>query len=281
MERRYYFRKSTDLMWVILKYFVLIQFAISCIIPFAWVAVSSLKTDKEIYGNSFGLPKQPVWNNYIEAAKGSHIGSGLINSLFYTILSVILLLLISSMAAYVLARVRPHRGLINFYTLGIMIPIHAIIVPLLIILRNAGLVNTRSGMILAYTASEISFSVFILVSFMKGIPKEIEEAARIDGCSQTRSFFKIVLPLCKPALATVATFAFVNIWNDLLMSMVLISTPQLQTLSLACFNLRGQYVQHYGLISAGLIMTILPVVIVYFLFQEQLVKGLTAGAVKS
>ena len=281
MNRNTISHKPKYTLGTIVKYFVLIQFALTCIIPFGLVAVSSLKTDQEIYGNSFGLPEKLMWSNYAEAAKGANIGTGLLNSLFYSTASVALLMLISAMAAYVIARVLPKRGLYNFYTLGIMIPIHAVIIPLLIILRFAGLVNTRSGVILTYTASEISFSVFILVSFMKGLPKEIEEAARIDGCSRTRTFFSIVLPLCKPGLATVAIFAFVNIWNDLLISMVLIPTPKLQTLNLSCFNLRGQYVQHYGLICAGLMLVIIPVVIVYFIFQEQLVKGLTAGAVKS
>ena len=281
MNRNTISNKPKYTLGTIVKYFVLIQFALTCIIHFGWVAVSSLKTDQEIYGNSFGLPEKLMWSNYAEAAKGANIGTGLLNSLFYSTASVVLLMLISAMAAYVIARVLPKRGLYNFYTLGIMIPIHAVIIPLLIILRFAGLVNTRLGVILTYTASEISFSVFILVSFMKGLPKEIEEAARLDGCSRTRTFFSIVLPLCKPGLATVATFAFVNIWNDLLISMVLIPTPKLQTLNLSCFNLRGQYVQHYGLICAGLMLVIIPVVIVYFIFQEQLVKGLTAGAVKS
>ena len=261
MNRNTISHKPKYTLGTIVKYFVLIQFALTCIIPFGWVAVSSLKTDQEIYGNSFGLPEKLMWSNYAEAAKGANIGTGLLNSLFYSTASVALLMLISAMAAYVIARVLPKRGLYNFYTLGIMIPIHAVIIPLLIILRFAGLVNTRSGVILAYTASEISFSVFILVSFMKGLPKEIEEAARIDGCSRTRTFFSIVLPLCKPGLATVAIFAFVNIWNDLLISMVLIPTPKLQTLNLSCFNLRGQYVQHYGLICAGLMLVIIPVVI--------------------
>ena len=123
--------------------------------------------------------------------------------------------------------------------------------------------------------------MMFLMAGIKNIDSSVYEAARIDGCSRTRTFFSIVLPLCKPGLATVAIFAFVNIWNDLLISMVLIPTPKLQTLNLSCFNLRGQYVQHYGLICAGLMLVIIPVVIVYFIFQEQLVKGLTAGAVKS
>jgi sugar permease (fragment) len=185
------------------------------------------------------------------------------------------------MASYILARVWTSKILYNFFTLGIMIPIHAVIIPMLMILRRLGLVNTRLGIILAYTVAELSFSIFILVAFMKTIPREIEEAAQIDGSSRLRTFFQIILPISKPGLATIGTFAFINSWNDLLLALVITSGPKLSTLNLACFNLRGLYVQHYGLITAGLMIMMIPVIVIYIFFQEQLVKGITAGAVKS
>jgi len=157
-----------------------------------------------------------------------------------------------------------------------MIPIHAVIIPMLMILRRLGLVNTRLGIILAYTVAELSFSIFILVAFMKTIPREIEEAAQIDGSSRLRTFFQIILPISKPGLATIGTFAFINSWNDLLLALVITSGPKLSTLNLACFNLRGLYVQHYGLITAGLMIMMIPVIVIYIFFQEQLVKGITA-----
>ena len=116
---------------------------------------------------------------------------------------------------------------------------------------------------------------------MKTIPSEMEEAATIDGSGRFRTFFQIILPMAKPGLATIGTFAFINSWNDLLLALVMIAGPQLKTINLACYNLRGQYIQNYGLITAGLVMMIVPVVVIYILFQEQVVKGITAGAVKS
>lgn len=264
-----------------LKYLALTLAGFSCILPFVWVALSSVKPDREIYSNSFGLPKVWVWSNYKDAWKGAQVATSFLNSIFYSFTSVALLILVAAMASYILARVWTSKILYNFFALGIMIPIHAVIIPMLMILRRLGLVNTRLGIILAYTVAELSFSIFILVAFMKTIPKEIEEAAQIDGSSRLRTFFQIILPISKPGLATIGTFAFINSWNDLLLALVITSGPKLSTLNLACFNLRGLYVQHYGLITAGLMIMMIPVIVIYIFFQEQLVKGITAGAVKS
>jgi sugar permease (fragment) len=265
----------------VFKYFILISATITCLIPFLWVVLSSVKSDSEVYGNSFGLPKEWIWSNYVEAWKGAQVAVSFFNSLFYSFASVALLILVAAMASYIIARVWTNKLLYNFFAIGIMIPIHAIIIPMLIIFRKLVLVNTRPGIIIAYTVAELSFSIFVLVAFMKTIPREIEEAAQIDGSSKIRTFFQIIMPISKPGLATIGTFAFINSWNDLLLALVLTSSPMLKTLNLACFNLRGLYVQRYGLISAGLMIMIIPVVIIYIIFQEQVVKGITAGAVKS
>ena len=252
-----------------LKYLALTLAGFSCILPFVWVALSSVKPDREIYSNSFGLPKVWVWSNYKDAWKGAQVATSFLNSIFYSFTSVALLILVAAMASYILARVWTGKILYNFFALGIMIPIHAVIIPMLMILRRLGLVNTRLGIILAYTVAELSFSIFILVAFMKTIPKEIEEAAQIDGSSRLRTFFQIILPISKPGLATIGTFAFINSWNDLLLALVITSGPKLSTLNLACFNLRGLYVQHYGLITAGLMIMMIPVIVIYIFFQEQ------------
>ncbi|MBF1000587.1 MAG: carbohydrate ABC transporter permease [Lachnospiraceae bacterium] len=267
--------------WSPLKYLVLIFAAGLCLIPFIWVALSSVKEDGEIYSNSFGLPQVWVWKNYSDAWKGAQVALSFMNSIAYSFVAVGTLILISSMAAYILARVWKSQRMYNFFALGIMIPVHAIIIPLLMIYRRLGMVNTRPGITVAYIVSELSFSIFILVAFMQTLPRELEEAAQIDGSSRSGTFFKIILPISKPGVATIGVFAFVNSWNDLLLALVLTSSPELKTLNLACFNLRGMYVQHYGLITAGLMIMIIPVIVIYIAFQEQMVKGMTAGAVKS
>lgn len=264
----------------VLKYAVLIAFALTTLYPFIWVAISSLKTDNEVFGNAFGLPAQWMFSNYVDAWVGAMVGRSLFNSLIYSFASVTLVLLVASMASYVLARVRPNKWMYLFFTLGIMVPIHSVIIPLLIIIRSIGMVNTRQGIILAYVVSYLSFSIYILVSFMRTLPREIEDAAAIDGCGRTRTFFSIILPMIKPGLATVGTFGFIHSWNDLLLALVITVSPHLQTLNLATYNLRARYIQHYALICAGLMLLIIPVTIIYVLLQEQIVRGITAGALK-
>lgn len=264
----------------LVRYGVLIAFALTTLYPFIWVAISSLKTDNEVFGNAFGLPSEWMFSNYVDAWAGALVGQSLLNSIIYSSVSTILILLFASMAAYVLARVRPNKWLYLFFTLGIMVPLHSIIIPLLIFIRALDIINTRQGIILAYVVSNLSFSIYILVAFMRTLPQEIEDAATIDGCGRSRIFFSIILPIVKPALATVGIFAFINSWNDLLLALVITVSPHLQTLNLASYNLRARYIQHYALICAGLMLLIIPVTIIYVLMQEQIVRGMTAGAVK-
>ena len=138
----------------------------------------------------------------------------------------------------------------------------------------------NSGLIILYAVSNLSLAIFILVGFMKSIPKEIEEAAELDGCSLPRTFFQIVFPLCRPGISTVATLAFLNCWNEYLFAYVFISSSPLKTITQGIYALKGTYNTNYGLLTAGLVMEIVPVVIAYIFFQEQVVAGMTAGAVK-
>ncbi len=262
------------------KYSVLILYAITTILPFLWVVLSSVKTHSEVIGNPFKLPSEIVLNNFVLAWKGAQVPNALLNSTIYACVSVVLVVLVTSMAAYIIARIRPSKSIYLFYTLGIMVPIHAVIIPFVLIIRSFGLINSRPGIILAYVTANISFSFFILVSFMKTLPKDLEDAAMIDGCSRTRTFFNIILPISKPGLATVATFAFMHCWNDFLLALIITVSPALRSLNVACYNLRAQYLQRYGLIAAGIVILMIPVIIMYVLFQEQVIKGLTAGAIK-
>lgn len=263
-----------------IKYIVLILVSLTTIYPFVWVVLSSLKTDNEIYSNPFGFPAKLMFSNYKEAWVGVQIGKSFFNSLMYSTSTVIVVVLVASMAAYVLARVWPSRSLYFYFTIGIMIPIHSVIVPLLISISNLGLINTRPGIILAYSVNSLSFSIFVLVAFMRTLPNDIEDAAMIDGCRRTRMFFTIILPIAKPGLATIGMFAFLDSWNDMLLALIIVVGPNLRSLCVSCFNLRAQYIQRYSLITAGLVLLIIPVTVIYSLFQDQVIKGMTAGAVK-
>ena len=263
-----------------LKYIVLALFSISTLYPFFWVIISAFKNNNEIYGRPFNLPSSWAFHNFHKAWIGARVDISLLNSLIYSFLSVALILLISSMTAYVLTRYTKTKILFTYFILGIMIPIHSIIIPEFFVIKTMGLYNSRFGLILVYIAGNISIRIFILSGFMKGIPKALEDASFIDGCSKAKTFFLIILPILKPALATVGILVFLNCWNDLLMALLFLSRPDFRTLNLACYNLRAEFQEDYGLISAGLVILIIPVTVIYIMFQEQVIKGLTAGAVK-
>jgi ABC-type glycerol-3-phosphate transport system permease component len=265
---------------VVAKYIVLSLFAVSTVYPFVWVMLSSFKTESEIYGNPFMLPHSWNLNNYRVAWQGVNVLRSFTNSVVYCTVALVVILLVSSLAAYILARVRPNKWLYVYFSLGMMIPLQAVIIPLNIIFRNLHIVNTPAGLIVAYIISNLSFSIFILVAFMRGLPFEIEESAAIDGCSRIRIFFQIVLPISKGGLATAAILAFISCWNDLLLPLTITSNPLYMTLNLAVYNLRAQYVSNYGTITAGIMLLTVPAFIVYILFQEQIIKGMAAGAIK-
>ena len=263
-----------------LIYIILILYALTTIYPFIWIILTSLKSASEVYANPFGLPRIWEFGNYKQALLGGNLLPSFLNSIFYSIIATAIVILLSSMTAYILVRVYTKFIFYLYFTLGIMIPIPAIIIPLFIIIKKLGLHNTRTGIILIYVVINLSFSIFILVSFMRNIPVELEEAARIDGASLGRIFFNIILPIMRPGLATVGTFTFLFCWNDFLIALVMAASPQLKTINLAVYNLRGMYSSDFGLISAGVSWLVIPVMIMYVIFQEQVVKGLTAGAVK-
>ena len=160
-----------------------------------------------------------------------------------------------------------------------MIPINAIIIPFILIFRSVGILNTRVGIILAFIVTNLAFSIFILVPFMEGLPDELEDAARIDGCNRFQTFVKIMLPLSKAGLATVGTFVLINCWNDLFLSLLIVSKQNLITLNQVCYNMKSQYAADYGLITATVMIMVIPVIVCYALFQKQIVKGMTAGSV--
>lgn len=262
------------------KYIFLLLVSVISLYPFVWVLITSLKDNNDIYGNSFGLPRVFRWENYSEAWKGASAGRSFFNSLFVCMITLVILAVITSMGSYILTRVAKSKLLSTYFSLGLMIPIHALLIPSVLIFKYLKLTDNLFSLILVYTAVNISFSMFIMNGFLKSIPKDIDEAATIDGCGKARVFFQILLPIAKPGLATVATLAFLNCWNDLLLGLVVISTPAKRTLSVAISVLKGSYLTQYGLLCAGFAISIAPVVIMYLLFQKQVIAGMTAGAVK-
>ena len=261
-------------------YIFLILYSMLSLVPFVWSIISSLKDNDDILIHPLALPK--IWkiNNYPQAWTEALFKIYTVNTALYSIISTAAILLFSAMAAYIIARIKPNLTLYMYFTFGIMIPIHTILLPTFLMLRALHLFNTRLGLILVYIAFNLSISIFILVGFMKGLPKELEEAALIDGCSRVRTFFEIIFPLSKPGLATIGILAFLNTWNEFLIPLIMIQERYLRVITQGIRDLREQYGQDYGLVNAGIVISFIPVVIIYILFQEQVIAGMTAGAIK-
>ncbi len=273
-------RNTKQRLLVSLRYILLSLMALLMIYPLFWMFMSAFKDNSAIYAHPFALPTALKWSNFQIAWEVSNLPHHFFNTFLYTFSTVAVVLLLSSKAAYAIARYSKSRATYLYFSIGIMIPVNAIIIPFILIFRNIGISNTRAGIILAFIVTNLAFSIFILVPFMQSIPKVLEDAAMIDGCSRTRTFYFIILPISMSGLATVATFVTVNCWNDLFLSILMISKNELITLNQVIYNMRARYITDYGLICAAILMLVLPVIILYSIFQKQIVKGMVAGSVK-
>jgi len=266
---------------VFFRHFILIIWCATTIFPFLWSLLTAFKNNNQIFIHPFSWPNPVIADNFPQIFRTLDIPTGFMNSIIYSAVTVIIVTLLSSMVGFYLSKCTRNRILHTYFITGIMIPIQAIIVPLFINIRNIGLGNTRAGIIIVYIVYNLSFSILIMTEFIRSsVPDEIIEASVIDGCKPLAVFFRIVMPLSKPGIATIGTFIFINVWNEFLCALIFLAKNNLKTLNLTTFRLRGQYSSEYGLIAAGVIVLIIPAMVVYALFQEQVVKGLTAGAVK-
>ncbi|WP_163099085.1 carbohydrate ABC transporter permease [Peribacillus alkalitolerans] len=267
--------------WIIVHLF-LIAYSLTVVYPAILVIFNSFKTTQEIFSAPYGLPKSFSFVNYINAWNEANFGVYFKNSVFVTLVSVFLVLLLASLAAYVLARFKFKGSFVIYFIflLGLMLPIRLAIIPLYILVRDLGLLDTYTGLILVYVASGLSFSIFILYTFFKSIPEEMVEAAKIEGANSFQIYYKIMLPLVRPALSTVAIFNFMSFWNDFFFPYILIKEESLYTVPVGITSFFGEYTTDWSLLFAGLALSIIPVVIVFFVMSKQFIEGLTAGAIK-
>ncbi|MEY4488346.1 MAG: hypothetical protein RIQ79_854 [Verrucomicrobiota bacterium] len=256
--------------------------------PMVWVAYSSFKDDVAIRAEPLSPPDWAKIDGtgYVRAWHEARFGDYVLNSVLVTAVSVALILVLGAMAAYVLSRFH-HRLSRLVYTLflaGLTMPAQLAMVPLFFELRALGLLDTRAGLILVYTANGLPFAVFILAGFFRSLPRSLYEAAIIDGCSEAGAFWRVMLPLARPGLITVAIFQFIGIWKEYFYAFMIVGGADggARTLPLGLANLAitAQYRGDYGMLFAGLVMVTLPILVVYLLLQRQLVSGITAGAVK-
>jgi len=266
-----------------LKLILLIIIAITQLFPLYWLVTFSLKGNAEIFGeNIIGLPQSWRWENYYKAFTQTNIIRYFMNSVFYSATTVIIAGMLSAMAAYAIARMKwKWSGLVfGIFAIGIMIPAQAALLPLFQLLDRTGLKGGYLGLLIPYIAGAIPMSILILTGFYKGIPKEIEEAAYMDGCGVFRSFFLIILPIIKPAIATASVFTFLGTWNELMLANTFVDSDKYRTLPVGIMSFAGQYSTDWGLIGAGMVIATIPTIIIYFLLSNQVQDSLVAGAVK-
>lgn len=278
MKRKKKLTLSQIIIYGILSIWALIQ-----IFPLYWMLTFSLKENKEIFGdNIIGLPKKWLWSNYEAAITNGNMGLYFFNSVIVTGCTILLTTLIALMATYALTRlVWKGRKLVNnLFMLGLTVPIHAAILPVFIILRNLKMTNSYQALIIPYTAFALAMAIMICSSFIVNIPVEVEEAACIDGCSVYGIFFKMILPLMKPALSTIAIFTFLQAWNELMFAVIFISDSKYRTLSVGIQTLSGAYTTDWGPIGAALVIATFPTLIIYCFMSKKIQESLMAGAVK-
>lgn len=254
------------------------------LLAFSWVVLSSFKTNQEFFGSVWSLPSQMMWSNYIRAFVASDFGLYLWNTFLVVAASTLLVLILATPAAYVLARI-PFRGsqwISSLFILGLGIPVQVIMIPLFFLMFRLHLVNSLPGLILAYSAVQLPFTVFLLTGFFVTLPSEMEESAAIDGATRLQAFMRIMLPLAMPGVVTAAIFNVVFIINEFLLALVLLQDNEMYTLSLGLFGLYGnmRYTGDWVALFAGFTIVMVPSLLAYLLLSRRIMEGLTLGATK-
>ena len=267
----------------ILVYGVLILWALLCLFPVYWMITFSLKDNAEIFGeNVIGLPRHWLWSNYARAMTLGQMGRYFLNSFLVAVISIAITLTASCMATYAMTRlVWKGRDRMNkFFMLGLTIPIHAAIVPLYVVLGKAHLLNSLAALFVPYSAFALAMGILICTGFMGDIPYDLDEAAFLDGCGVWRIFFKVMVPLMVPAVATVGIYTFLQCWNELMFATVFNSSEAYKTLPVGIQGLAGQYLREWGPTGAALAIATLPTLLVYVFLSKKIQDSFIAGAVK-
>jgi len=278
-------RRPTAAAWVRrgLVQIFLAAVSVAVLLPLYTVVNFSFKTKKELYlDNPLALPHGLYLDNYVNAMDRLHLGTTFLNTLLYTVISVVILALLAGAAAWAIARNRGRffRFSYVYFLLGILIPFQALFLPIYIVGNALHLTNTFAGIILMYVATGLSFSIFLMTGFMTQVPVELEEAAQIDGCSVYRTYFRIVLPLLQPAIATLIILQAFAIWNDYLLASLFVSSSSLKTMNVMFQQLFSTTSSNYSTAMAGVLVSVAPITVLFVALQKYFIKGLAAGAVK-
>lgn len=265
-----------------LRYIFLIFIILISVVPILWTLVSSFKSNEEIMNSAFSLPSALRFDNYIMAFKYSPLAGYFINTLIITAFCILFGLLVCSMSAYVFARFDfKGKGLLySMLAMSMLIPTSALVFPIYKLMNALGLYNTKAGMVLVYMAISMPAVIFVLRSYFLTIPKELDEAARIDGAGFVRIYATIMIPLAKPAMATGAILIYMASWNDFLYDLMLSSGNNARTVSVALSQFLSMFGSDYGQLFAASFVVVLPSIILYCLLQKRIESALLAGAVK-
>ncbi|MDR1325573.1 MAG: carbohydrate ABC transporter permease [Treponema sp.] len=274
--------RRAPILWRCCAYILMLCFALLTIFPMVWLLYSSFKPHAEIMLYPLALPQHPTFNNYIRAWTMGGLGLALGNSFIYTAIATIATLFLALAAAYGLTKF-PFKSRSFFtasFALGLMIAVHAVLIPLFIMERQVGILNRRAGVILPYIAFDLPMSVMIAISYIKGIPDAIIESAEIDGAKYGAVFWKLVVPLSTPVVATMVILSFLRHWNEFLFVFLFTTKMSLKSLPVAITQFAGKTNVEYGLQYASLIIGIFPMIVFYFFFHAQLIKGFGEGSLK-
>ena len=265
-----------------IKYIALVGFSVLCLFPIVWLFLSSFKSNTELFENPWGLPRSLDLANYIQAIKEGNILQYFGNSVIIAFSAVLVAVILSSMVSYAVTRMewKLSKLMLNIFLLGMMIPVYAMIVPLFTMFSKTGLLNTHIAVILPHVAIAFPMAIFILTGFMGSIPRELEEAAVIDGCNIYQIFFQVIVPISKSSMVTVAVVNFINIWNDLLLPQIFLTDASKMTLPVGLTEFQGQYATNYVVEIAAVIITVIPSIVVYIWLHRNIMEGMVAGAVK-
>ena len=275
-------KKKKISIWYIVKYVFLFGMLLFALVPLLQVFINSFRSDREVKTMPLGLPKQWVFNNYPETWQIGGYGQAYINSLLIAAVVIVVVLAVAGLGAYSISKLEyKGRGFFNaYFFVAISLPGFLYIVPDYFIFNKLHLIDTRVGLMLVYIAMQIPFNMLLLKTFLAGIPRELEEAAKIDGCNELDSFMKITLPIAKPMFLTVAILVFVNVWNEYLWSNTFVTTEIIKPVATRFVKFTGEYGSDMAKIYTASVITIAPVIILYLLFSRKFIDGMTSGSVK-
>lgn len=267
---------------VLLFHAVLIAYTGVVLYPLFTMLLGSIKTTRDLIVNPYGWPEVLNWSNYTRAWTQANFALYAKNSLFVTLVTTICVLLCASMAAYALARFKfkLNGWIFGFFVAGIIVSGRLSIIPLFLLMRDLKLLNSHLGLILVYTANAMPFAVFLLTTFFRQVPHELEEAAVVEGAGPWTIYWRIMLPLVRPALATVAIFEFMAVWNDFFFPLIFLRSKKLMTIPVGLSVFFGEYATDWATLFAALTISVVPVIVAFILASRQFIAGLTAGAVK-